>query len=449
MHKLQRRFAVLASGLVTLLGFQAATVVAQEDAAPGAYTQETPSQEGSAQETSAQGEPYKREDDSRNPFTFTISESLYYSSNVYRLPDRISNADAPKGKRSDSYSVTRVGIDFDTEHSRQAFHAGLSASQSLYRTHSSLNTTEWDGRLRWDWRMGNRLSGTIGYAHSGSAVNFEDVYTGSNPSELDGVTRQLGRFRFGADFWWHPNWATGVGFSDVRNDYRNNARPYDKYNAQEASLNFTYRPSTGNRIVLSLLTERGQYSNRPKEEDLAPGETSMRDWKRHDARLSGQWQLTGVTQLSGYAGYTWRKYDLARNRDFNGATGKIEFRWVPTGKAIINLGWRREIGADQDTVSNFAVTQAWFLKPTWVVTSKIHLGASYEHQKRDYRGDPGFGSVALPRDAKTQLYGVNLQYMPVPYGSIALGYQHQKRDTTKRDDDHSARTTWLSGSLTF
>jgi exopolysaccharide biosynthesis operon protein EpsL len=421
-NKRQRRLAVLAGGLVTLLGFQAASAVAQEG-------------------SSAQ--------DEKSPFTFSASQSFSRDSNLYRLPDECPgstnpNCSVPKGKRSDTVSATSAGINFDKQYSRQAFHAGLAVNHSIYSTHSRLNNTAPSARLNWDWRIGNRWSGVLGYSFSESFVGFDNTHAGANPDEQNRVMRRLGRANASADFWWHPNWATGFGYSDVRNDYRKNARPNDEYNAQEASLNFTFRPSTGNRVILSYRAENGQYPNRPKDQG------SLRDWKRRDVRLSSQWRLTGVTQLNGYVGYTTRKYDLAPSRDFSGVTGKFGFLWTPTGKAIIDLSWRREIGADADSVSNYAVSQGWALRPTWVITSKVRLGANYEYLERDYRGDPGLGSSAVPRDAKTTSYGLDLKYLPVSYADIGIGYQHQKRDA-KEDDRYGYRnrTVWLSGGLTF
>lgn len=420
MNKMQRRFATISmAGLTTLLLSQAALVAAQED-------------------------------ESRNPFSFWVAQSFVWDSNLYRLSDRVPDSDVPKGKRSDRYSFTRVGVDFDSEYSRQAFHAGLSLGKTLYKTHSNLNNTSGDAQLRWDWRVGDRWSGVLGYSYGIKSVDFDNVHAGANSIEREKAMRQLGRANVSADYWWHPDWATGFGFSDVRSSYRDDARPWDEYNAQQASLNFTYRPSTGNRIVLGFVFEEGQYPNQDKVRG------SLRDWERRDLRLSGQWRLTGVTQLSGYVGYTQRKYDLAPNRDFSGMTGSLALHWVPTGKAVVDLSWRREIGADQDPVSNYAVTQGWTVGPAWLISSKVRLGANYEYLDRSYDGDPGgsswlYHAMKYPKkDRKIQSYGVYVKYMPVSNADIQLKYQDSRSDAAEDwSYEFRAKTVWLSGSMTF
>ncbi|MDR2925019.1 MAG: outer membrane beta-barrel protein [Azoarcus sp.] len=416
----QRKFAMLASGVAVLLGVQSAWVAAQEE-------------------------------DEQSPFSFSVSQTFSWDDNMYRLPDGEPPRDG--SDRSDVVSNTSVGINFDKTYSRQSFHAGISATHSVYRKHSNLDNTAPDANLRWDWRAGDRWSGVLGYGWSESFVGFENTY-GYYNAQQEKVMHRLSRANASADFWWHPNWATGFSFSDVRSDYRDDARQFDQYEAQQVSLNLTYRPSTGNRVVFSLRGEEGLYLNRKKKEELVPGETSLRDWERYDAQVSAQWQLTGATKLSGYTGYTQRKYDLASNRDFSGVTGKIALNWMPSGKAIVDLSWRREIGADADYVSNYAVTQGWALQPTWVISSKVRLGATFEYLDRDYGGDPGYPAAEInPREAKTTAYGLNLQYMPTPNANIALGYRQQKRESDKEIYDSiygfDARTVWLSGSLSF
>ncbi|MDR0701824.1 MAG: outer membrane beta-barrel protein [Azoarcus sp.] len=371
---------------------------------------------------------------------FSVSQTFSRDTNLYRLSDDESDAGGRmRGKRSDTVAITRAGANFDQEYGRQGIHVGLAASRAFYREHTDLNNTSPDARLRWDWRVGDHWSGVLGYSYSESFVGFEDA--GGD----ERVMRRLARANGGANYWFHPDWAIGVSASNVRNTYRDDQRPLDEYDAREANLNLTYRPATGNRIVFSLRNENGEYSEREKNAG------SLREWQQRDARFSGEWQLTGVTKMSGYIGYSQREYEYASDRDFRGMTGSLALHWVPTSKAIVDLSWRREVGADHDAAANYAVTHNWTLRPTWVVTDKVRLGATLKTTKRDYRGTaPDASLPGAARYDRTRSYGLNLQYIPAAFFDLTLGIQREKRDS-KWDDrrDYDAQTTWLSGNFTF
>lgn len=403
-NKKQRGFAVLLGGWVTLFGVQAAPAFAAEDDA----------------------------------LKFSVSQTFSWDDNIYRTKDNV---------KSERISTTRAGATFDKEYGRQVVHAGLSVGRALYQSNTELNNTFPDARLLWDWRLGDRWSGALGYSYNETFVGFEDLgYL--EQQEHDRVMRRLARFNGSVNYWFHPDWALGVSGASVRNRYRDDLRPHDEYDMREANLDLTYRPSTGNRIVFSLRDEKGQYPGRDKQDG------SLRDWQQRDARFSGAWQLTGATQVNGYIGYTQREYDYASDRDFRGLTGKVGLHWTPSTKTIVDLSWRREIGADVDLVSNYAVTHGWTLQPVWVVTEKVRLGATIRYMQRDYRGtspDACTGGNCSPRDERTQSYGVHLQYMPTAYFDLSLGFQHDRRDAKWRSEerDYRARTTWLSGNFAF
>jgi len=397
---------------------------------------------------------FAAEDDA---FKFTVSQGFYHDSNLYRLPDSKdmpAGWSVPKDKRSDTYSVTRAGVSFDREYSRQGLHAALSVGRTVYREHKNLDNTSPDAKLRWDWRIGDRWSGVLGYNYNESFVGFDQI-RGSN----ERVIRRLGRATFGADFWFHPDWAVGASFANVNNDYRDSKLPWNKYRANEENLNITYRPTTGSRLVLSLRNEDGEYPNRKKKDELYPYDMSStdyesyRDWNQRDLRLSGEWALSGVSRLSGYIGYTQREYDLAPHRDFRGVTGRIAFHWVPTSKLIFDLAWRREVGADIDAVANYAVTQGWTFQPGWMITDKVRLGANFDYLSRDYGGDPGPVqgiTTTDKRDERGWVYGLSLQYQPTVWANLAIGIQRDKRDSKHLDYlDYRAQTTWLSGNFSF
>lgn len=365
-----------------------------------------------------------------------VSQSLYYEDNLYRLASGVS---APEGQRDDTISVTGLGLVFDREYSRQRLRANVGLSHSAYAVHDDLDYTAPDVSLAWDWRLGNHWSGTLSHTYAESLAGFEDV------AATNQVIRLRTRSGLSANYWWHPDWAIGAGASRVRNRYQDNARPASENDSQTVDLNLTYRPATGNRVVLTLRHTDGRYPNR------AAVAGSIRDYTQRDGRISGEWRLTGALHVTGDVGFTERTYDLAPSRDFTGVTGRLAANWQPTAKTSVELSWRREIGAEEDLVSNYAVTRVLRLAPRWSITDKIALGGFIERSSRDYGGDPelGFGGLVATRDDITRRYGLTLSYQPMRALSVSLGVQHQSRSSDVASREYEAESAWVSGSFVF
>jgi len=383
--------------------------------------------------------------ESESPLRFTVSQSVAHDSNIFMKSKDYMYLEGVD-KLSDTYYTTQAGLSFDKEYSRQGLHANLAVARQIYKKYDEYNNTSGSGAFNWDWRIGDHWSGVLGYNYGVSSLPLDDSY-----SAKDSVMRRLGRGVVSANYWFHPDWAIGARFSTAKSDYDDKSKDWDEYKSNEYNLDLTYRPSTGNRIVLSLRGEEGEYSNQPKQNG------SLREWDQRDVRLSGSWQLTGVTKVSGYIGYAKREYEYASNRDFSGLMGSIAFRWAPSNKVYVDLSWRREIGADADELANYATTQVWSLRPVWSITEKVHLGGRYEYRKRKLGGDPGspppWYADWVDRDDRSYVYGVDLQYIPTDYFSVSLGYKYTKRDSNYKNEyekyDYTSRSTWLTGSFTF
>lgn len=365
-----------------------------------------------------------------------VSQSLYYEDNLYRLAD---GASAPEGQRDDTISLTSLGLSFDREYSRQRLRADVDLSHAAYAAHDNLDYTAPDVSVAWDWRLGNHWSGTFSHAYAESLAGFEDV------AGTDQVIRLRTRSGVSANYWWHPDWAIGVGMSRVQNRYQDNARPASENDTRAVDLNLTYRPATGNRVVLTLRQTDGRYPNRP----AVAG--SIREYTQRDGRIAGDWRLTGALRLSGDVGFTERRYDLAPSRDFTGVTGRVAANWQPTAKTSVELSWRREIGAEEDLVSNYAVTRVLRLAPRWAITDKMSLGGFIERSSRDYGGDPelGFDGLVPVRDDTSRRYGLTLSYQPIRALSLSLGVQHQRRSSDIASREYEADSAWVSGTFIF
>ncbi|PKO55671.1 MAG: hypothetical protein CVU28_05655, partial [Betaproteobacteria bacterium HGW-Betaproteobacteria-21] len=370
--------------------------------------------------------------DEADALNFTVSQAAYYESNLYKLAD---GAQAPGGKRHDRIAITGLGAAFDRVYSRQRLRAALDVKHTSYAIHDYLDYTAPDARLAWDWQVGNHFSGLLSHDYRESLAGFEDVV---------GVQQTIllySRTGASANYWWHPNWAAGLGVSSAQSRYKDDARPTSELDARDLDFNLTYRPASGNTVVLTLRQTDGRYPGRP----AVAG--SIRDYQQRDYRLRGEWRLTGATVISGYLGHTGRSYELAPNRDFSGVTGRLALQWVPTAKTSINVSWRRELGADQDLFNNYAVTNAITLAPNWAITEKIRLGATLEYSKRDYGGDPelGFDGTDSTGEDRTRRYGLNLQYQPMRALQLIAGVQKERRTSALAAREYEAETAWITG----
>ena len=231
----------------------------------------------------------------------------------------------------------------------------------------------------------------------------------------------------------------------MSNRYSGTLREISEFDSLGMDVGLAWTPRSGNRLSLSYRDTDGQNINRPRTAG------STRDYRQRELRLTALWMLTGATRMSGYLGQTRRSYDLAPERDFSGLTGRITFDWAPTDKMSIAATIRREIGAEQDLIATFAVTEAFSVKPVWRVTEKITLEGMYERLRRDLRGDTGAVPTELVagRGTVRSQYGLSLSYQPIDALVLGVEYRRRQRSTDNRLRDYSVDSASVSARFAF
>lgn len=375
--------------------------------------------------------------DPADAFNVYINQSFQHDDNLYRLPDGVKPFG--DGQREDTLSITSFSALFDRVYSRQRLYAGVDLAVVRFQEYGDLDYDTKGGNLGWDWSVGSRWSGKLVFKQDELARDFSDVRTSTRETSIN--TQRIVDTE--ADFWWHPDWAVGVGYERRESEYSDEASQRSNYEASTPEVSLTYRPATGNRLSLRARFTDGDYPDRTANVVADEG------YKQRDLRLRGYWRLTGASRVSGYVGYTDREYRNLEVRNFSGMTGRLQHDWSITGKAQLKTVVRRELGAREDLTDNFVVTKAVSLAPSWAATSKISLHGLMEWRQRDFGGDPGLVTGAPEQDDVTRVLRLSMSYMPLDQLNVSVSHTHSTRTSDRSSNEYAADVTSLSAQYSF
>lgn len=376
-------------------------------------------------------------EDPADAFQLFIAQALQADDNLFRLPDGEQPfGDQPRG---DLLWITSLAGQFDRVYGRQHLSAKASLRHIRYTEYGYLDYTGADGRAAWDWTLGKRWNGVLSYAQTQAQQNFGDT---GNTDRSIATTRRLvaeARFMAGAD------WALVGGLERLSSSYdEDDVAQGSDYTENGARLGLLFQPASGNRLELYYRHGRGDYPHRDAKTSPVTG------YDQDLVQGAGSWRVTGHSTLSGNLGYTWRAYPDQPSKDFEGVTGRLTWDWRPTGKLAGSLGLRREIGAQEDLVANYVVTEALTLQWLWQATGKVGVRARGEWRSRDYGGDPfGLGSAQAAREERTRVLGLGLGYTPLRGLDLGADVSQDHRDANGTTAGYDAMVLLVSAQYAF
>ncbi|MBK8335657.1 MAG: putative exosortase B-associated extracellular polysaccharide biosynthesis transporter EpsL [Sterolibacteriaceae bacterium] len=400
--------------------------------------------------------------DEADALNFLVGETITYDDNLFRISDSasdqtLSGTSNRDTKRSDMVSTTYLGVTFDKLLSRQNLHADILYNINRYSHYSTLDYNGLRANANWGWQLGNYLKGSLAYERNRTLVDFGSL----NPEDRDNArdVNTYDRFYASADWWFHPEYSFGVGYSRSASSYTSAQRQANEYDADAVELNAKFQPNSGNLIGLSLRQTKGRYPNRQTSPNPVGGNvvaTVDNSFDQTDAEVNGDWRLTGQSRFFGRLGYTTRTHDQVSERDFSGLTGRLTYDWAFDGKTNLNIGIRREIGAVDDIDAAYVLTDGVSLNPVWNPTSKISLAGKYDWSKRRYEGDPfrviGAGtnpSLQSVRKDTVNTASVSGTYTPLRSLRLILTLQHERRSSTREFVPYRDNLASFSAQLSF
>ena len=375
---------------------------------------------------------------------FTLGAGVAYDDNVFRLPNGVST-DPRTGStaRGDTIFTLNAGVAVNKDISRQNFALGANVIRGIYTDHGSFDYTLFNFGAVWNWQVGNKLGGTIGYTQNQYPNSFLDVRSFTQNIRTIGIAQGSIGYQF------LPDWELRAeyNFVDITNGeavFRLSNQEQNRYTGA-----VRYRTQFGNLVDLFYRYTDG---TRPNVPDPLPGVLSDRDFEQNDFGINvARWEFSGRSRFSGFVAYTDRSYARFPQRDFSGPTWNLTYIYLPTTSTVVNVSFYRLIGVYTDVTTNYIQTTGININPTWQATGKLGVALIGSYQNRDYKGDPGFGQLVFGerREDNLMLATLSATYAILRTVKGTLYYTWTKRDSNLERFNFTDNTVGLGVEWTF
>lgn len=372
-------------------------------------------------------------------FKLRAAPTIGYDSNIFRLPSDASPTTTGSSSRGDVIGILSLGANVDWNLGRQRVLVDASVAENRYSRFKFLDNRSSEVRSSFFWQIGNDLSGELGYSRAESLTTFDNIRQPIKNVQTVQRTSGSALYRL------YPRMGVRGGLSrstlsNATPQRRPNDREDDSYEA-----GVQYLSSAGSVIgVQARRTEGGPANSQP----VVGAPVSVK-FTQTDVETTVDWQVTGVSKLVGSVGYTTRKNEGAGVRDFSGPSARLRHDWQ-RGKVLVTTALRREVGAFEDTETNYVLTEAISVGATWAATAKVTARASFEHRVRQFLGDPGFVAAAGPsREDKINVASVGVSYAPIRSVQVSLAASHETRSSNRASFGYRATSGFATAQFAF
>ncbi|MEW6353081.1 MAG: XrtB/PEP-CTERM-associated polysaccharide biosynthesis outer membrane protein EpsL [Pseudomonadota bacterium] len=370
-----------------------------------------------------------------------ISASTLHDSNIFRL-SKSSNPQTTLGtsEKSDTVNRLEAGLDVNLPISRQRLLLGASIGRNWYDRFSFLNNTDKRANGTLLWEIGNQWSGDLGTTYEETIASFGDLQT----RVRDEITRK--RNFVNAAYLFHPSWQLHGGVETYDLD---RSRLPDRNREETLSkLGLRYISRADNYIDLEARYTDADFPNRTTSGSLSgtvgPGEEFLltvtpidNAFDQTELRGEVDWRYS-KSHVNARLGYLKRDHEQFPARDFSGGVARLTYDWNITGKTLLNFAAWREVRSTEDLLSSYVVSKGFSFTPTWDATSKISLRLRLAREEVDFRGDPGVAAgVSTLREDTVRTATLSLNYAPFDNTQFILGYERQKRESTRNLADYT------------
>ncbi len=372
----------------------------------------------------------KTPDDGRN-WDFSVTGGLTHDSNLFRLSDDADTA-AILGttQRSDTIRRLGAGVHGRIPVSRQNILLDLKVDNNQFQEFGFLDYTGHDASLDWDWQAGNLWDGDVGYRHrrylSSFATLQDRVKDLIDESHAHASARRI----------IHPRWSATASVDEY--DYKHSAPSRSALENQVVSgtVGLQYLTPANNQLGVEMSASSADYPNR----EVSTSTLVDNRYQEYEVSGTANWRLTDASKLNGRLGYTTRQHEQISQRDYSGATYKLEYLWTPLAKTSFSLSGYRDIRSYADVAANYILTNGVSAGASWAPTYRTVLQAEVINEDWQFDGDPGIALAGAPtREDRVKGGRLSAGYTPFDNTRLSVSYEHGVRtsnvDTAEYDYD--------------
>ena len=278
---------------------------------------------------------------------------------------------------SDNFWTIEAGLDGELQINQQSIIIAGNLFRNLYDTYDDNNYTGADGNVTWNWVLGDRWDGELGYLYS---RNLQDYANQGGSTLVNSRTKNIrtrqsvvGRANFDVTRNWRV-YARGK-LTDVTFSAETIAN--EKLDTDRAiaggGIDFTSR--FGNRVGLDFEAVKGNYT-----------ELTQFDYDEYSIKPTVNWEISEKSRIRGRLGYTSRDYKSDIEPDFDGFTGRLTLVRNPEEPTTWQADIYREISTLNDDEANYALIDGVSIAPTWAIGGKTVLNLFASYEQRDFQG---------------------------------------------------------------
>ncbi|CAI8724186.1 XrtB/PEP-CTERM-associated polysaccharide biosynthesis outer membrane protein EpsL [Methylocaldum szegediense] len=379
--------------------------------------------------------------DPTDTFQPYISETLTYDDNLFRRP-RETNPNAPidDSKRWDLINRLSAGLKTYIPVSRQEFFIEGKVDDNRFVNHDNLNHVSAVAKGAWKWQLGTSLGGILGYDYR----QYLGRFTNTDFFGKDLITDNSALVDINYKF--NPRWRLNGQYRWLNSEHGAAERQFLDLKSNTGIIGLHYKSPDENTIGIQYTHTDARLPNR--ERILSA--LIDNQYQEHELSALYKWQITGKSLVEGRVGYRIRKHKQFSQRDYEGEAWRFNYQWTPTGKTTITLsGWGDLLNKTSDITASYVITRGVSITPTWSVTPKIDLQATFSWEEWQYAGDP-----KLRPDAKTDedtiLIGrLSASYNFSDHGELNIVYEKGHRNSTRKFGDYEYNAVFANTILKF